>query len=145
MVVLTSTTIVLLVFLLIFLLFIIYYLGERVGKAHNESAWQQKLIGVREEIADKQRAGIKGKVTEMFAPYLEGFPFKASECKFIGDPIDYIVFEGLDNRDVKAIHFVDVKADSSELSKHQRQIKEIVESVNSSKVKWWTYRFKIGK
>ena len=92
------------------------------------------------EIADKQRAGIKGRLTEVFAPYLEGFPFKASECKFLGDPIDYVVFEGLDERNIKGIHFLDVKADSSELSKHQKQIKEIIEQKGN--VGFSTFRFR---
>ena len=145
MVVLNTVGLVLLSLLLLFLLLIIYYIGQYMGKAQKEREWQEKLLGLRGDIADKQRAGIKGKVTEMFAPYLEGFPMKASECKFLGDPIDYIAFEGLDERNVKAIHFIDVKADSSELSKHQKQIKEIVEGAHSSQMQFHTFHFKTSK
>ena len=106
----------LLVFVIIAAIF--GYLLYKWGQFRKEQEWKEKLEKLRSEIADKQRAGIKGKITEMFAHYLEGFPFKASECKFIGDPIDYVVFEGLDNRDITGIHFLDVKADSSELKKH---------------------------
>ena len=130
----------LLVFVIIAAIF--GYLLYKWGQFRKEQEWKEKLEKLRSEIADKQRAGIKGKITEMFAPYLEGFPFKASECKFIGDPIDYVVFEGLDNRDITGIHFLDVKADSSELKKHQRQIKEIIEQKGNIGFKAFRFRTK---
>ena len=99
---------------------------------------EERLLKLRREIAEKQRAGIKGKISEIFAPYLKGFPFKPSECKFIGDPIDYIVFEGLDERDIKRICFVEVKSGKSKLSKHQKQIEEIIKN---KEIGWFLYRF----
>jgi len=130
----------LLVFVIIAAIF--GYLLYKWGQFRKEQEWKEKLEKLRSEIADKQRAGIKGKITEMFAPYLEGFPFKASECKFLGDPVDYVVFEGLDNRDITGIHFLDVKADSSELKKHQRQIKEIIEQKGNIGFKTFRFRTK---
>lgn len=127
--------------ILFFLVVIIFcWLFYLLGKYKKENEWKDKLQKLRLEIADKQRAGIKGKVTEMFAPYLKDFPYKASECKFLGDPIDYVIFEGLDNRDIKGIHFLDVKADSSELKKHQKQIKEIVDQKGN--ISFSTFKFR---
>ena len=85
---------------------------------------------------------LKGKVSEVFAPFLEGFPYKASECKFLGDPIDYIVFEGLDERDIKAIHFVEVKSGKSKLNDVQKQIKNLLNDINSDKVSFKRFDFK---
>jgi len=79
---------------------------------------------------------------EVFAPFLEGFPYKASECKFLGDPIDYIVFEGLDERDIKAIHFVEVKSGKSKLNDVQKQIKNLLNDINSDKVSFKRFDFK---
>lgn len=126
--------------LFLFILVIFCWLFYILGQYKKESEWKDKLQRLKLEIADNQRAGIKGKVTEMFAPYLKDFPFKASECKFIGDPIDYVVFEGLDQRDIKGIHFLDVKADSSELKKHQKQIKEIID--NKGNISFRTFKFR---
>ncbi len=122
------------------LLWIGYRRGVQIGRYQKELEWSENIGRIRKEIADKQRSGIKGKISEVFAPYIEGFPFKASECKFIGDPIDYIVFEGLDERDVKAVHLVEIKTDSSKLSKHQKQIKDIIDSSRSGKVKFHEIR-----
>ena len=136
MVVLNTLSIIVISVLVILLLWVTY----KLGLSKKQQEWQEKLNSLRKEIADKQRSGIKGKVTEMFAPYLEGFPVKASECKFLGDPIDYVAFEGLDDCDIKRIHFIDVKADTSELKKHQRQIKELVES--NPNMSFTTFKFK---
>ncbi len=127
-------------FILILLIFILLYVLYRLGQAQQDRAWQAKLQKLRGEIADKQRAVVKGGVAETFAPLLGDFPFKPSECKFLGDPIDYVVFEGLNERNITAIHFVDVKADSSQLKKHQKQIKEIVEQ--KGPMSFLTYRIK---
>ncbi len=125
---------------LIFLLFVLYKLGVREGSYKKDLEWQKNLTKIREAIAERQRAGIKGKVTEAFAPFLKGFPFKPSECKFIGDPIDYVVFEGLDERDIKGVHLVEVKKDKSNLSEHQKQIKNIIDSLNSGSVTFREFR-----
>ena len=127
------------IFFLIIFIFIFSYIFYKLGMYKKEIEWKDKLQKLRSDIADKQRAGIKGKVAETFAPYLGNFPFKPSECKFLGDPIDYIVFEGLDKRDVTSITFVDVKTDSSVLSKHQKQIKNVI---GRRKVKFVEYRMK---
>jgi len=132
---------ILIIIFLVILIWIFYKVGFQKGVSKKEIEWQENLGKLRREIAEKQRVGIKGKVTEAFAPFLQGFPFKASECKFIGDPIDYLVFEGLDERDIKAIHLVEIKNGESKLSKHQKQIKEILDSLNSKKISFKEFRF----
>jgi predicted Holliday junction resolvase-like endonuclease len=132
------------IIILLILIFIAFKFGIKQGKYEKEIEWQQQLVKLKRDIAERQRAGVKGKISEAFAPFLQGFPFKASECKFIGDPIDYLIFEGLDERDIQAIHLVDVKADTSKLSKHQKQIKDIIDSLNSPFVRFHEFRFDSG-
>jgi predicted Holliday junction resolvase-like endonuclease len=129
--------------LIIIFVVVIAYIFYKLGMYKKEIEWKSKLQKLRGEIADKQRAGIKGKVAETFAPYLGNFPFKPSECKFLGDPIDYVVFEGLDNRDIVGIHFLDVKSDSSELKKHQRQVKDIIAKKGNISFKTFRFRTKL--
>jgi predicted Holliday junction resolvase-like endonuclease len=138
-------TILLIIIAILFTLILIwlaYRIGIRIGISSKELEWQENLLRLRGDIANRQRVGIKGKVTETFAPFLQGFPFNASECKFIGDPIDYIVFEGLDEREIKGIHLVEVKSDTSKLSKHQKQIKNIIDNFDSDKISFHTFDFK---
>ena len=137
---LTSILIITIIFLII-LIYIFYKVGIKQGSSQKELEWQEKIPQMQKAVAEHQRAGIKGKVTEAFAPFLPGFPYKASECKFIGDPIDYLVFEGLDERDIKGVHFVEVKQGTSKLSKHQKQIKDLIDSLFSDKVSFREFNF----
>jgi predicted Holliday junction resolvase-like endonuclease len=135
-----SILIIAIVFLVI-LIYVFYKIGISQGKSQKELEWQEKIPQMQRAVAEHQRAGIKGKVTEAFAPFLPGFPYKASECKFLGDPIDYLVFEGLDERDIKGVHFVEVKQGTSKLSKHQKQIKDLIDSLFSDKVSFKEFNF----
>ena len=129
------------ILILLVLIFFIYKIGVKQGRFQTELQWQQQLTSMRTDIANNQRANIKGKVAETFAPFLPNFPFKPSECKFIGDPIDYLVFEGLEERNIKGIHLLEVKSDSAKLSKHQKQVKEIIDSLDSDKITFNEFNF----
>ncbi|MBS3077492.1 hypothetical protein J4233_04435 [Candidatus Pacearchaeota archaeon] len=133
---------VLFVFLAAIAFVLVVWLTYKLAVLKSDLKWQRNLVSLRKDIANQQRAGIKGKVSETFAPFLEGFPFKPSECKFLGDPIDYVVFEGLDERDVKGVHFVEVKEGTSQLSKHQKQIRDLIDGLDSADITFKEFRFK---
>ena len=52
------------------------------------------------------------------------------------DPIDYIVFEGLAQGEVKSISFIDIKTGNAKLTEGQEQIKQMISDKN---VKFRTY------
>lgn len=86
------------------------------------------------------RATIKGQVAEQIATILPGFPFCPSDFRFIGQPIDYIVFVGLSGAkeglgDIKEVVIGDIKMGNSRLSPHQRMIKQ---AVQEGRVRWET-------
>ena len=130
------------IFLVAIVFILAVWLTYKLTSLRADLRWQKNLVRLRKEIADQQRAGIKGKVSETFAPFLEGFPFKPSECKFLGDPIDYVVFEGLDERNVTGIHLVEVKQGTSQLSKHQKQIRDLIDNLSSDDITFREFRFK---
>ena len=129
------------ILLLMVLLWVMYKLGYKKGFYEKELFWQENIGKIRRDIADKQRTGIKGKLTEVFAPFLPGFKYKASEAKFLGDPIDYIIFDGLDDRKIKGLRFVEVKTNKSGLKDVQKQIKELIESLDDSRISFDEFRF----
>jgi predicted Holliday junction resolvase-like endonuclease len=55
---------------------------------------QQALKDARNRSLDGSRAVIKGKIAEQLAPVLPNFKYLPSDARFIGDPIDYVVFNG---------------------------------------------------
>lgn len=68
-----------------------------------------------------------GMISERLAPFLDGFDYDPMNVVFLGRPIDYIHF-GDD-----AITFVEVKSGKSQLSKRQRQIRDMI---NEGNINW---------
>jgi predicted Holliday junction resolvase-like endonuclease len=107
-------------------------------KQHDEEVAQlyRQLKGK----ADKQRAVIKGQLAEQIYPISTNCPYHLSDMRFMGMPIDYIIFDGYtETKDgdgfIRKIIFADVKTGSARLSPHQRSIRDAVES---GRVEWQT-------
>lgn len=72
-----------------------------------------------------------GKLTEQWIPMSRDFPYNPNDFRFIGSPIDGIVF------DDSEIVFCEFKSANSQLKESQKRIKELVES---KKVRWLEFR-----
>jgi predicted Holliday junction resolvase-like endonuclease len=68
-----------------------------------------------------------GKVLEKIFPSMDGFQWPLADSRFLGEPIDFIVFNGLTNGKVKSIDFVEVKTGGAKLSPPQKTIKTAIE------------------
>mgnify|MGYP003625955390 CR=1 FL=1 len=68
---------------------------------------------IRDDAYQRSRAVGFGKTIEHFVPFMEGFPVKAKDVQFYGNPVDYI---GIKNRNSKSkceVNFIEVKSGSS--------------------------------
>ena len=90
---------------------------------------------IRREAVERSRAVLKGKIGEQMAPLLPEFRYEPADARFIGSPVDYIVFEGYSKGEPRRIVFVDVKTGKSSLSPIERKVREIVEK---RRVDWET-------
>src|SRR3990170_4783521 len=70
---------------------------------------------IRGDAVLKSQATTLGKVVEHFIPYLPGFRYNPRDTRFLGSPIDLIVFDGLSDGEVKEVVFLEVKTGSSGL------------------------------
>lgn len=78
-----------------------------------------------------------GFILERLAPVLPAFPFDKNDCRSLFDPIDYVIFEGLNKTGkVQKIFFVDIKSGAAKLKKNQKAIKELI---NNKKVEFRIY------
>lgn len=87
-----------------------------------------------------QRSVIKGQLAEQLYPLSDKCTFLPSDMRFIGNPIDYIVFNGYTNSkdgecSVEEVIFLEVKSGSARLSAPQRAIRD---AINSKRVRWQT-------
>lgn len=76
----------------------------------------------------QSRSVLSGLVAEQFAPYFPGFPTHPGEARFIGKPIDYIAFQGLESGKVDEIIFVEIKSGQyPRLSAAERSVRDAVQ------------------
>jgi predicted Holliday junction resolvase-like endonuclease len=88
---------------------------------------------IRQDAIQKSQAVTLGKITEHFVPYMPDFAYNPKDARFLGSPIDFIVFDGLNDGEIKGIVLVEVKTGSSALSSRERLIRD---AVQSGKVQW---------
>lgn len=81
---------------------------------------------IRQDAVKRSQSVIVGKVTEHVVPFLPDFPWNPKDARFIGAPIDFLVFDGLDGGQLRQIVFVEVKTASSLLTNREKQIREAI-------------------
>ncbi len=114
-----------------------YFLGYKNGAFRKDKLWEAELPIHRRDAILKSRAVLSGQFSEQLAPFLPGFDFKPTECRFVGKPIDFLVFKGMDEKDINEIVFVEVKSGDAKLSPIEKKVKE---AVKNRKVRWEEYR-----
>jgi len=74
-----------------------------------------------------------GKLTEQWIPFSEKFPLDPNRFRFLGNPIDGVVFA-----DDKIV-FCEFKTASSQLNENQQRIKKLVQA---QKVEWLEFKIR---
>ena len=83
---------------LILCLIIGYFIGQKIGILKRDKHWESQLPGHRKDAIMKSRAVLSGFFSEQLSPYLPDFPFNPNEVRFIGKPVDFLVFKGMDEK-----------------------------------------------
>ncbi len=83
---------------------------------------------IREDAVQRSVAVTAGKVHEQLVPYLPEFGFNPKDARFLGSPVDLIVFDGLAVGDVRRIVFLEVKTGGASLTARERQVRDIIEA-----------------
>jgi len=118
-------------------LFVAYWLGQKAGSFRRDKFWEAEIPLHRKDAILKSRAVLGGHFSEQLAPFLPNFKYLPTECKFMGKPIDLIVFKGMDNKEIEEIVFVEVKSGKSKITSVEKSLKKAIEN---KKVKWEEYR-----
>jgi predicted Holliday junction resolvase-like endonuclease len=112
-------------------------LGRRRGKAEAERDLAGLVDRERGDAVKRSRAILTGQAAEQLAPWLPGFPYDPSECRFIGKPVDFLVFRGAASGAVEEVVFVEVKSGNASLNRVERSLRD---AVVAGKVSWAEYR-----
>jgi predicted Holliday junction resolvase-like endonuclease len=81
---------------------------------------------IREDAVQRSQAITSGKVHEQLIPYLPVFPYNPKDVRFLGSPVDLIVFDGLSEGRLERIVFVEVKTGGSGLTIRERSVRDVV-------------------
>lgn len=114
-----------------------FLLGRKVTTLTVNRRWERQLPLLRRDAVERSRAVLTGRFSEHLAPYLPGFPYPPTEARFLGNPVDFVVFRGLDRKAPLEVVFVEVKTGRSSPSAVQRRLREVVER---GRVRWMVYR-----
>jgi predicted Holliday junction resolvase-like endonuclease len=88
---------------------------------------------IRQDAIARSQATIAGLVHEQLLPVLPGFPFNPKDVRFLGSPVDLVVFDGLDAGQIERVVFVEVKTGQAALSRRERQLRD---TLVAGRVEW---------
>ena len=81
----------------------------------------------RKDAVSRSRAVLGGKFTEQMVPFFPDFQYDPTEVRFIGSPIDMVVFPGLAQGDPQEIVILEIKTGNSQLTSVQKKIRQLIE------------------
>ena len=121
--------------LLIGIILCYVYLKERLAVQFER--WKAEFKEkIRQEILERSRAALKGRIGEQLAPLLPMFKHEPADARFLGSPVDYVVFDGYKEGNPRSVIFIDVKTGkTATLSKMERKLKLVIDQ---GKVRWET-------
>ena len=90
--------------------------------------WQTEVEQSRKTAVEQSRAVLGGKFTEQMVPFFPDFKYDPTEVRFIGSPIDMVVFPGLAKGDPQEIVILEVKTGNAQLTPPQKKIRELIEN-----------------
>lgn len=120
-------------------IFIFLFFREVIRRKNYEKD-VNKLIGeARVDAIKRSKASIEGQVYEQLVPHLPNWKHVPSDARFIGTPIDYIVFDGMSEGEPTQITIVEVKKGKSSTTKLQRKIRDLIKD---GKITWELFKIK---
>ena len=90
---------------------------------------QREIERARKQSVARSRYTIKGLIAEQLVPLLKGFTYEPSDARFIGSPVDYVVFNGYtamrdkgESSETLEVVILDIKQGGANLSANQRRL-----------------------
>lgn len=82
---------------------------------------------IRQDAVKKSEAVTRGKITEHLIPYFPDFEYNPKDARFLGTPVDFIVFDGLSEGKMNRVVFVEVKTGKTgALSPREKLVRDCI-------------------
>ena len=135
------------IILAIFVVFLFRERGliKREIEIRAEKRFMEMESQLRDDVLRRSRASLKGRIAEQMIPFLAEFKYNPADARFIGSPIDYVIFDGYTQiKDSKidrpiTVVLMDIKTGDAALTSEQRKIKQALEH---KRIKWETIKLR---
>ncbi|MFA5526302.1 MAG: Holliday junction resolvase-like protein [Acholeplasmataceae bacterium] len=88
---------------------------------------KRKEKAIRSDAVERSRNVQRGRMAESLAPVLPGFKYDPRDCRFLGSPVDYIIFDGLGAGNLKQIVLLEVKCGKyARLNRREQEVQNAV-------------------
>ena len=98
---------------------------EDIKQREEDLETSKKLATERETITTT--AVNIGKSLEKVLPSMDDFRWEIPDCRFLGDPIDLVIFNGCCRNKIESISFIEVKSGKARLNRNQRRVRDAVQ------------------
>ncbi len=97
-----------------------YRLVYRYGEAD--------VLAQRRDASKRSRSVVAGMTAEQLAPLLGEFGerFDPGDARFLGAPVDYVVFDGIAAGELRQVVLVEIKTGGSRLNANEREVQRAV-------------------
>jgi predicted Holliday junction resolvase-like endonuclease len=134
-----SVQFIIIICLVLFFCLLFLLIGRRMGlnqgRKQERAEWEaHKIEEIVKARLKQSRAVLGGLVSEQMAPLLPGFPFDPGDCRFIGKPVDFLVFNGMNQKNISEVIFLEVKSGASKNLNDQE--KRLRDAVLAGRVRW---------
>ena len=85
-----------------------------------------KIAKQRKQAIKQSRSVILGEISEKMLPIFPEFLYHSKDLVFIGKGVDYIIFDGLAEGELRDIIFLEIKTGKSQLNKNERMIQQFL-------------------
>lgn len=141
----------LLAFIFVLILVMFFFFGKVIGSLSEKAKTQKLIKAERNDAVKRSRAVLGGQITEQLSPLLKDFPARLDEVSFLGKPVDFIAFRGLEDENRNSnndrtetekcrcdeVLFIEVKTGNSQLSAREKAVKE---AIDSGRVRYTVWR-----
>jgi predicted Holliday junction resolvase-like endonuclease len=129
---------------LMFCLFVYMWFRNREWKIRFEQKVRQEISeresDIRRDSAARSGRTLSGKTLEKLVPFLRDFGHDPHDVRWVGDPVDLVVFDGYSasgRKSVDGVTFVEVKSGDGEMSPGQKGIRD---AIRKKRVGWEEFR-----
>lgn len=121
------------IWVLVFVLFLWIFIWNLFGKIKRYKTIKED----RKASVKRSKSVILWEVYEKVLPFMPDFKYKPKDMVFVGKWVDYIIFDWLNEWNVKQVVFLELKSWKSRLNKNEKMIRDII---SEKKIKYVEHR-----